>query len=567
MTPEELKSYINARVYENNNNEITGTGLNQALIKMVDELGGEGDASLLTIRIYKENNAWVIDESEMTTQEMDEAIGDGTYKQIRIRINGLVPDSSNSIYIPASFDTGGNHTTVTAKFTYVTQSSVSQKIVTIELDGQEEGEAIIEDVSFSGGGGSKPDLIIPLTRSGSSYVIGSTFDVSIELPKIVAGQYSNVFVQAEYDSAILAKIIVNHSDNVDIVAERIGYSDSELDYTVYDVVLSMGSGSRVIYTNGTFAGGGGTPYTLPPATASTLGGVKVGSGVNVAADGTISSDTINFYATIASTEEGYTVYTIDESKLPSGVTMLDIVHGAADGTYKRFYAFIVNSNGVIIEQVPLRIIRAENTFLNLEATTAIPGNGNLSYANIYYWCRFTVDGGTINGGLRSNDLYSVPIRKGTVDGSYFTTVQQQGSIRSEGDSYPFYIDESKKALLFFYNHNFHPYTVSPYEIKLSVSGTSVSILNTSDEWSRITASLLAINNGERFPNYICVKVTGDNTYLAILKSKLTKSSSSVLTSCDMDTAFYNGDEYFHIQIKPTLAASTAELRTLTLSAQ
>lgn len=35
-------------------------------------------------------------------------------------------------------------------------------------------------------------------------------------------------------------------------------------------------------------GGGGGEYTLPPATSSTLGGVKIGSGVNVASDGTIS---------------------------------------------------------------------------------------------------------------------------------------------------------------------------------------------------------------------------------------------------------------------------------------
>lgn len=34
--------------------------------------------------------------------------------------------------------------------------------------------------------------------------------------------------------------------------------------------------------------GGGGSYTLPPATANTLGGVKIGSGVNVTSDGTIS---------------------------------------------------------------------------------------------------------------------------------------------------------------------------------------------------------------------------------------------------------------------------------------
>lgn len=35
---------------------------------------------------------------------------------------------------------------------------------------------------------------------------------------------------------------------------------------------------------------GGTPYELPPATASTLGGVKVGNGLNVTNDGVVSTD-------------------------------------------------------------------------------------------------------------------------------------------------------------------------------------------------------------------------------------------------------------------------------------
>jgi hypothetical protein len=35
-------------------------------------------------------------------------------------------------------------------------------------------------------------------------------------------------------------------------------------------------------------GGGGTAYTLPPATATTIGGVKPGAGLTVAADGTLA---------------------------------------------------------------------------------------------------------------------------------------------------------------------------------------------------------------------------------------------------------------------------------------
>ena len=38
--------------------------------------------------------------------------------------------------------------------------------------------------------------------------------------------------------------------------------------------------------------GGGEGYTLPPATASKLGGVKVGAGLSVTNDGTLSADGI-----------------------------------------------------------------------------------------------------------------------------------------------------------------------------------------------------------------------------------------------------------------------------------
>lgn len=52
-----------------------------------------------------------------------------------------------------------------------------------------------------------------------------------------------------------------------------------------------------VYANGSWlgsyigtGGGSGEGYTLPPASATTLGGVKIGSGINVTADGTISAE-------------------------------------------------------------------------------------------------------------------------------------------------------------------------------------------------------------------------------------------------------------------------------------
>lgn len=50
---------------------------------------------------------------------------------------------------------------------------------------------------------------------------------------------------------------------------------------------------------------GGDTYTLPPATSTTLGGVKVGSGVNVAGDGTISVSATWLEGQIASAVQAY----------------------------------------------------------------------------------------------------------------------------------------------------------------------------------------------------------------------------------------------------------------------
>ena len=49
-------------------------------------------------------------------------------------------------------------------------------------------------------------------------------------------------------------------------------------------------------------GGGGGSYTLPAATASTLGGVKVGTGLTVQEDGTLSADGVTPAANQAASE-------------------------------------------------------------------------------------------------------------------------------------------------------------------------------------------------------------------------------------------------------------------------
>ena len=49
-------------------------------------------------------------------------------------------------------------------------------------------------------------------------------------------------------------------------------------------------------------GGSGTAYTLPAATASTLGGIKVGSGLSITEEGVLSADGITAAAAQADSE-------------------------------------------------------------------------------------------------------------------------------------------------------------------------------------------------------------------------------------------------------------------------
>ena len=70
--------------------------------------------------------------------------------------------------------------------------------------------------------------------------------------------------------------------------------------------------SRGVWGGGT-GGGGGSAYILPAATERRLGGVKIGDGIDVTTDGTISTDvTAIAEAAAAAVEENTEEYTADE---------------------------------------------------------------------------------------------------------------------------------------------------------------------------------------------------------------------------------------------------------------
>ena len=88
----------------------------------------------------------------------------------------------------------------------------------------------------------------------------------------------------------------------------------------------------------------GTPYTLPAATATTLGGVKVGEALDIAPDGTLSAKTLNdkIAAAVAVKSEPRLVWTTTAStgtkwktldvQVPDGVDYVHVIKGTYDGS-------------------------------------------------------------------------------------------------------------------------------------------------------------------------------------------------------------------------------------------
>ena len=84
-------------------------------------------------------------------------------------------------------------------------------------------------------------------------------------------------------------------------------------------------GKLVIEENATVeglnqGGGGGEAYTLPAATAGTLGGVKVGSGLSIDANGVLSADGVTPAANQAALD--------NNAELSDVVTKVNAVLGA-----------------------------------------------------------------------------------------------------------------------------------------------------------------------------------------------------------------------------------------------
>lgn len=141
----------------------------------------------------------------------------------------------------------------------------------------------------------------PFTGENPITIACNTASAANENEKIItAGSQSGVELQN--GSVILVRFLAGNTAE-GAVTFKIGNTSAEAKQAYYNGStqglpnLPSNSTMLFVYANDSWigsyvgtGGGSGEGYTLPPASATTLGGVKIGSGINVTADGVISAN-------------------------------------------------------------------------------------------------------------------------------------------------------------------------------------------------------------------------------------------------------------------------------------
>lgn len=308
-----LKSTIDNNIYENDNQEITGSILNSVLNAMVTSLGAGyqfmGIATPSTSPGSPDQNVFYL------------ASEAGTYNGF----GGTVLDGSklycfawkNSAWTPTIIASlgasGGIPDAPLDGLLYGRKDgawgAVPAGVSDAAIDGKTYGRKDGAWVELQQGGASNSDIIVPLVRSSQGvYSLDPTFEWRTEAPKIARGEYSNVYLRYSNSEGYpflvpsILKIggVSGDSATIDIIGVILSFEDGTASYADIDVYLNTASDATVNVASGTIGGGGGSysagdgiditnnAISLKKASASQLGGVKVGSGVNIDSDGKIS---------------------------------------------------------------------------------------------------------------------------------------------------------------------------------------------------------------------------------------------------------------------------------------
>lgn len=141
----------------------------------------------------------------------------------------------------------------------------------------------------------------PFTGENAITIACSTTSAANASEKIIAaGSQSGVALQN--GSVILVRFLAGNTAT-GAITFKIGDAAAEAKQAYYNgstqglPELPSNATMLFVYANGSWigsyvgtGGGSGEGYTLPPASATTLGGVKIGSGISVTADGVISAE-------------------------------------------------------------------------------------------------------------------------------------------------------------------------------------------------------------------------------------------------------------------------------------
>lgn len=133
------------------------------------------------------------------------------------------------------------------------------------------------------GGGSEYTLPVATDVALGGIKIGA--GLSIDVDGVVtgfSGVYGDLTNRPTIPSAIFSTVAVSGQTN--IVADS---ATDTLTFVAGDNITITTNATNDSITITAASGGGGTEYTLPAATTSTLGGVKIGNGLQVDVDGVI----------------------------------------------------------------------------------------------------------------------------------------------------------------------------------------------------------------------------------------------------------------------------------------
>lgn len=130
------------------------------------------------------------------------------------------------------------------------------------------------------------DITIPAEGWEEDEDTGGIFGMHVDIPneEITANMIPILTILPEYYELAKTSSLCGASRTID-GALRV--------YAQSAPGAEIGASLALIGGSGSGGGGGGVPYILPAATTTTLGGVKVGDGLKVEKDGTLSVDAAN----------------------------------------------------------------------------------------------------------------------------------------------------------------------------------------------------------------------------------------------------------------------------------